>query len=261
MGLIDDNTAYATEYGKSFPWMALPGIYVLDIDKTKDAYLDRRKKEAVHKSTISDWEIYDVAEIEANRFIVSAVADVWIYPLSKGFPTFYVTRMTKELLNQIQVVCTRQYTIDLLALQEEMWTMHVTTNTIPQYITTLEKARLHAERADMPIPDNYLMMVATKAMLSYERFPRANKDFEDLNKGYKSWANWCKLYTKAGMKETIIIQAGLKEVEQFGGAVLSGAGVGEEPPAGCPTPVTVEYLGGCFDSLAGVAVIGKVVLE
>ena len=37
--------------------------------------------------------------------------------------------------------------------------------------------------------------------------------------------------------------------------------MGKEPPAGRPTPATVEDLEGCFDSQAGVAVTGKGVLE
>ena len=63
------------------------------------------------------------------------------------------------------------------------------------------------------------------------------------------------------MKETIRIQAGGKETEQFGGAALGGAGRGKEPPAGRPTPATTEDSEGCFDSLAGVAVTGKGVLD
>ena len=52
--------------------------------------------------------------------------------------------MTKELLDQLQVVCTGYHTIDLLALQDKMWTMNVTTETIPQYTVALEKAALQA---------------------------------------------------------------------------------------------------------------------
>ena len=52
-----------------------------------------------------------------------------------------------------------------------------------------------------------------------------------------------------------------KEAEQFVGAALGGAVGGKEPPDGRPTPATVEDLEGCFDSLAGVAVTGKGVLE
>ena len=63
------------------------------------------------------------------------------------------------------------------------------------------------------------------------------------------------------MKETIRIQEGGKEAEQFGGAELCGAVGRKEPCAGRPTPATVEDLEGCFDSLEGVAGTGKGVLE
>ena len=121
-----------------------------------------------------------MAKSEANRFILHVVVDVWTSPISKGSPTFYAIRKTKELLDQLQVVCTGPHAIYLLALQYEMCTMHVSTDTILQYIAALDKAQLQAARAETPIPDNYLMMVATKAMLSSERFPQANEDWEDL---------------------------------------------------------------------------------
>ena len=89
-----------------------------------------------------------------------------------------------------------------------MRTMHITTDTIPQYIASLEKAQLQVARAEMPILDNYLMVVATKAMLLSKRFPRDNEDWGDLENVSKSWMKWCKLYKKADMKETIQIQAG-----------------------------------------------------
>ena len=46
--------------------------------------------------------------------------------------------------------------------------------------------QLQAARAEMPILDNYFMMVATKAMLSSEGFPWDNEDWEDLEKVSKS---------------------------------------------------------------------------
>ena len=171
MGIIDKDAAYATEYGELFPWPERPGIYATDIDTMNDASLDSLKKEAVHKARIADCEIYNVAKSEADCFIVRVVTDFCISPLLKGSPTFYVKRKTKELLYQLQVICTGHHAINLLAL------MHVSTDTIPQYIAALEKAQLQVARAEMPIPDNYLMMVATKAMLSWERFPWANEDW------------------------------------------------------------------------------------
>ena len=166
-------------------------------------------------------------ESKANHFIFCVVADVWISPLLKGSSTFYAKRKTREILDQLQVVCTGHQAIDLLALQDEMRRMHVTTDTIPQYIAALKKVQLQAARAEMPILDNYLMMVITNAMLFPERFPWANKDWEDLEKFSKSWMKWCKIYKKSDMKDTICIQAGGKEAEQFGGAALGGAIMGK----------------------------------
>ena len=88
MGLIDEDAACATEYGKSFPWTDRLGIYPSDIGTTKDSSFDSKKKEAVHKLRIEDWEIYNVAERKANFLIVRFVADFWISPLSRGSPTF-----------------------------------------------------------------------------------------------------------------------------------------------------------------------------
>ena len=53
-------------------------------------------------------------------------------------------------------------------------------------------------------------------------------------------------------------------VKQFGGAATGGArvngggsGGGAKPSAGCPSPVTLDKLEGCFGSLAGAAMTGK----
>ena len=54
MGLIDEDAAYATEYGELFPWPDCPGIYATDIDTTEYVSLDSQKKEAFHKANIAD---------------------------------------------------------------------------------------------------------------------------------------------------------------------------------------------------------------
>ena len=53
---------------------------------------------------------------------------------------FYEKRKTKELLEQLQVVCTGHHAIDLMAIQDEIRTMHVTTDRIQKYTAALEKA-------------------------------------------------------------------------------------------------------------------------
>ena len=205
MGLINEDAAYVINYGESFHRPFCPGMYASDIDTTKYASLDIRKKEAVHKARIADWELYDVAKSEANCSIVRVFAYVWISSLLKGSPTFYAKQKTKELLDHLHVVCTGHHDIDFLARK-----MHVSTDRIPQYIVALEKAQLQAAKAEMPILDIYQMMVAMKVMLLLERFPLANEDWEDLEKVSKSWMKWCELYNKVYTKETTQIQSGEK---------------------------------------------------
>ena len=118
MGLAVEDAAYTTKYGESFPRPSCLGIYASDIDTRKEASLEIWKKEAFHKARIADREIYNLDKSKANRFMVRVVANVWIYPLSKGSPTFYAKRKTKKLLDQLQVVCAWHHIIDLLALQE-----------------------------------------------------------------------------------------------------------------------------------------------
>ena len=62
MGLINKDAAYTTEYGESFLQPVRLGIYASDIDTTKNASLDIRKKEAFHKARIADREICNVVK-------------------------------------------------------------------------------------------------------------------------------------------------------------------------------------------------------
>ena len=49
--------------------------------------------------------------------------------------------------------------------------MHLTTDTIAEYILALKDAQRKAKRANNPVSDEYLVMVATKAMMGIQQFP------------------------------------------------------------------------------------------
>ena len=51
---------------------------------------------------------------------------------------------------------------------------------IPQYIIMLEDAQKKAKRADMPITDVELVMMASAAVLAAQHFPRKVDDWEGL---------------------------------------------------------------------------------
>ena len=64
----------------------------------------------------------------------------------------------------------------VLALQEDMHNAHKESDGIPEYMNYLEDGQDKAKRAGAPITDTMLMIIATKAMLTSEQYPRANDD-------------------------------------------------------------------------------------
>jgi hypothetical protein len=95
-------------------------------------------------------------------------------------------------------------------------------------------------------------------MLSTEQFPRANKDWEDLDVWDRKWAKWKAMYRVAEKKSKIKIKAAGGK-DQFGSA---NAATDETPPPDDNNePVGLPALEGYFDNLAAAAVNEKAVLE
>ena len=98
-------------------------------------------------------------------------------------------------------------------------------------------------------------MVATKAMMGSQRFPRSDDDWEDLDPLDRKWKRWQKIYLKADSRELLRRQA-MGKGEKFDSATTQGLAFpsdgGREPTAVRPNPATLEDVEGCFDSLAGV---------
>ena len=65
--------------------------------------------------------------------------------------------------------------------------LHTITDSIPQDIESMEKAQEQSKRAGNEIGDVLMVNMAIKAMLSTERFPKANNDWEDLAKAERTW--------------------------------------------------------------------------
>ena len=71
----------------------------------------------------------------------------------------------------------------------------------------------------MPITDETLVMIATKAMLATHRFPTTNKKWEELGRYVQPWVKWKDLYKKSEKKSRVKLQAAGGQ-DQFRGAVL-----------------------------------------
>ena len=78
---------------------------------------------------------------------------------------------------------------------------------IPEYINMLEDAQRQAGRAGHTISYETLLLFASTAMLTSERFLRANDDWEDRAKLDNTWAAWKLAYKQAHAKARVKAQA------------------------------------------------------
>ena len=133
--------------------------------------LASRKAETIHRAKLADWATYHAATTESNKFCVVVIGRTWISSLSKEIPIHFDEATNRKILDAARKACTGLHVIDLLDLQDKMRDMHLTTDTIVDYIEDLKDAQRKAKRANNPVSDEYLVMVATKAMMGSQRFP------------------------------------------------------------------------------------------
>ena len=163
------------------------------------------------------------------------------------------------MLTHLQSMCGGLHALDVLALQEKMHDAHKDSEGIPEYINTLEDGRDKANCAGAPISNNMLFIIATKAMLTTEQYPRANETWEDLEMDEKTWGAWKKLYRVAVKKATIKATAASGR-DQFGAAHAATESQSEDmnPHMGSAMGATME---GYFDNLAAEAMNDQSTLD
>ena len=84
---------------------------------------------------------------------------------------------------------------------------HLEVEGIPDYIKMLEDAQRQAIRAGRKIADKALLLFASTTMLTSERFPSANDDWEERTERYKTWSQWKMAYKRAHAQARVRAQA------------------------------------------------------
>ena len=140
----------------------------------------------------------------------------------------------------------------MLSLRTNMHQYYTQADGIPQYIIMLEDAQKKAKRADMPIADVELVMMASAAVLAAQHFPREVDDWEGLPAASRTWTAWKTAFCLAHLKRQRQILA------SGGGEPLGGAhGVTPTPFL----PDSMDRFGSALDNLALAATNDKTVLE
>ena len=71
----------------------------------------------------------------------------------------------------------------------------------------LEDAKKKMGRSGRTISNETLLLFASTAMLTMERYPRANDNWEDRAEANKTWADWKTAYKRAHGKAQVKAQA------------------------------------------------------
>ena len=139
---------------------------------------------------------------------------------------------------------------------------HLEVEGIPEYINMLEDAQQQFGRAGQTLADETLLLFVSMPMLTSERFPRANDDWEDRAERDKTWATWKSAYNQAHAKSRVKAQATDGSVK-----LIAANSAALQEYAHLPLDNQIEEdsgdlktLEGYFDNLATAAVIRATVV-
>jgi hypothetical protein len=82
------------------------------------------------------------------------------------------------------------HAVDMITLRTNMIQYYVQAEGIPQYIVMMEDAQKKAKRADMPIADVELVMIASAAVLAAQHFPQEVREWEGRPAVDRTWRAW-----------------------------------------------------------------------
>ena len=137
--------------------------------------------------------------------MLAVVDDMWVREL-RDTDSLYTEVDPKDLSSHLQAGCTGRHALDLLALHKEIQRYHLEVEVIPEYINMLEDAHWQANQAGIMIVDETLLLFAITAMLTSERFPRANDDWKERAERNKIWSKWKTAYKQAHAKAKVKAQ-------------------------------------------------------
>jgi len=244
-GLITETVTYEADHGNNaFVRPARLPLYDSTIpdDATTVA---RVKRETAHKALVDDYASYEAAERGVARFLREVVDDLWINDL-KDADTFYTKVTALEIMAHLDANSGGLHAIDMIALRTAMHGYYDQSDGIPQYIALLEDAQKKAKRAQMPIADAELVMMASTAVLAVQHFPREVDDWEGLPSNARTWPAWKTAFRLAHLKRQRQILA------SKGGEPLAGANA--------VTPVT-GAMEAALDNLALAATSDKATVQ
>ena len=110
--------------------------------------------------------------------MLAVVADTWVSEL-RDSDSLYTKVAHKGLFAHLQVGCTGRHALNVLALHNEIQRDHLKVEVIPEYINMLVDAQWQAGWEGRTIANETLLLFESTVMLTSDRFPRSNDDWEE----------------------------------------------------------------------------------
>ena len=101
------------------------------------------------------------------------------------------------MMEHLQKLSGGRHAIDDFEIMSDMQKYFNEAASITVYINMIETAQKKAARAKLPISDNILVSIATKAILASDRFPQTTDAWEEKTYEDKTWAEWKGTYLTA----------------------------------------------------------------
>ena len=162
-----------------------------------------------------------------TQFVLAVVAGTWVRELWDS-NSLYTEVSPKDLFSHLQVGCTSRHSLDLLVLHNKMQRYQLKVESIPEYINMLEDVQRQAVRAGRTISYKTLLLFSSTTMLTSDRFPRANDNWEERGERENTWTQWKTAYKKAHTKARVKAQAN-DVTAKFGAEIMPPVKINQIP--------------------------------
>ena len=172
-----------------------PKPSILTITATmSDAEL--QNSEATHSACKEDYPLYKTAEMGLMRFLATNFDESWNQEL-ENTGIFYTNVLASKMMVHLQKRSGGWHAIDAVNIMSNMQQYLDKAARIPVYTNMMEKAQNKTAQAKLPISDDILVGIATKAILASDHFPRAADAWEEKTGELKTWDKWKDTYLAA----------------------------------------------------------------
>jgi hypothetical protein len=249
MAILVDAARYPTDHGGNmFKCPDCQPLYDSSIANNATTVMCVRA-ESAHKSHLNNYARYEAAERGAAKFLCETVNEVWYNDL-KDADIFYTKVTALKIMTFLDPNSGSLHAIDMISLRTNMHQYYMQADGIPQYIIMLEDAQKKAKRAGMPIANIELVMMASAAVLTAQRFPCEVNDWECLLSTLHTWAAWKTAFCLAHLKHQ-------RQILALGGGEPLGSAHGVLPAAA----LAIGRLETALDNLALAATNNSVVFQ